>query len=137
MPDHFHILIGQKPNVALSNLVRNPKAGSSGFINGRRWVAGRFSWQEGFGAFSYFHSQLSTVIRYIQNQEHSSSTQELQRRIRRAVETLQCAARSTIPFPSRQFRLDAAPTELTACFRPVTIKILLLRSVAWPIQISK
>ena len=114
MPDHFHILIGQKPNVALSNLVRNPKAGSSGFINGRRWVAGRFSWQEGFGAFSYFHSQLSTVTRYIQNQEHSSSTQELQRRIRRAVETLQCAARSTIPFPSRQFRLDAAPTELTA-----------------------
>ena len=109
MPDHFHILIGQKPNVALSDLVRNVKAGSSGFINGRRWVAGRFSWQEGFGAFSYFHSQLSTMIRYIQNQEHSSSTLGLQRRIRRVVETLQCAARSTIPFPSRQFRLDAAP----------------------------
>ena len=70
MPDHFHILIGQKPNVALSDLVRNVKAGSSGFINDRRWVAGRFSWQEGFGAFSYSHSQLSTVIRYIQNQEH-------------------------------------------------------------------
>jgi putative transposase len=108
MPDHFHILIGQKPNVALSDLVRNVKAGSSGFINDRRWVAGRFSWQEGFGAFSYSHSQLSTVIRYIQNQEHSSSTLGLQRRIRRVVETLQCAARSTIPFPSRQFRLDAA-----------------------------
>ena len=121
MPDHFHILISQKPNVALSNLVRNPKAGSSGFINGRRWVAGRFSWQEGFGAFSYFHSQLSTMIRYIQNQELSSSTQELQRRIRRGAETLQCAARSTIPFPSRQFRLDAAPTELTV-FSPVNYK---------------
>src|ERR1700741_1771195 len=47
MPDHFHILIGQRPNVALSDLVRNIKAGSSGFINDRRWVAGRFSWQEG------------------------------------------------------------------------------------------
>ena len=71
MPDHFHILIGQRPNVALSDLVRNIKAGSSGFINDRRWVAGRFSWQEGFGAFSYSHSQLSTVIKYIQNQpEH-------------------------------------------------------------------
>ena len=69
MPDHFHILIGQRPNVALSDLVRNIKAGSSGFINDRRWVAGRFSWQEGFGAFSYSHSQLSAVIRYIQNQE--------------------------------------------------------------------
>ena len=69
MPDHFHILIGQRPNVALSDLIRNIKAGSSGFINDRRWVAGRFSWQEGFGAFSYSHSQLSMVIRYIENQQ--------------------------------------------------------------------
>ena len=36
MPDHFHSLIGQRPNVALSDLVRNIKAGSSGFINDRR-----------------------------------------------------------------------------------------------------
>ena len=69
MPDHLHLLVGQKPNVALSDLVRDMKAGSSGFINDRRWVAGRFSWQEGFGAFSYSHSQISTVVRYIQNQQ--------------------------------------------------------------------
>ena len=69
MPDHLHLLIGLKPTVALSDLVRDIKAGSSGFINERRWVAGRFSWQEGFGAFSYGHSQLGTVIRYIQNQQ--------------------------------------------------------------------
>ena len=42
MPDHFHILVGQTPNVALSDLVRGIKAGSSGFINDRRWVLGRF-----------------------------------------------------------------------------------------------
>jgi REP element-mobilizing transposase RayT len=58
MPDHFHILVGQTPNVALSDLVRGIKASSSGFINDRRWVPGRFSWQEGFGAFSHAHSQL-------------------------------------------------------------------------------
>jgi putative transposase len=69
IPDHFHILIGQRPNVALSDLIRHIKAVSSGFINYRRWVAGRFSWQEKFGAFSYPHSQLSTVIRHIQNQQ--------------------------------------------------------------------
>jgi putative transposase len=69
MPDHMHILIGQKATMALSDLVRDIKAGSSGFINERRWVAGRFSWQEGFGAFSYGHSQLGAVIRYIQNQQ--------------------------------------------------------------------
>lgn len=69
MLDHMHILIGQKPSIALSDLVRDIKAGSSGFINDRRWVAGKFAWQEGFGAFSYGHSQLNTVIRYIQNQQ--------------------------------------------------------------------
>ena len=69
MPDHMHILIGQKPSIALSELVRDIKAGSSGFINEHRWVAGKFSWQEGFGAFSYAHSQLGAVVRYIQNQQ--------------------------------------------------------------------
>src|SRR5260370_30979139 len=68
MPDHVHMLIGQKPNVALSDLVLDIKAGSSGFVNDRRWVTGRFSWQEGFGAFSYSHSQLGTVINYIRGQ---------------------------------------------------------------------
>jgi REP element-mobilizing transposase RayT len=58
MPDHFHILIGQKPSIALSDLLRNIKAGSCGSINDRRWVAGRFSWQKGFGAFSYSHSHV-------------------------------------------------------------------------------
>ncbi len=71
MPDHVHILIGLKPNMAISELVGAIKAGSTNHINENRWVVGRFSWQEGFGAFSYSHSQLTPVIRYIQNQvEH-------------------------------------------------------------------
>jgi len=69
MPDHFHVLLGLKPTMALSDLVGDIKSGASGFINKRRWANGRFEWQEGFGAFSYSHSQLSAVIRYIQNQE--------------------------------------------------------------------
>jgi REP element-mobilizing transposase RayT len=69
MPDHVHILIGLQPDMALSDLVGDIKAGSSAFIKRTRWVAGRFSWQEGFGAFSYSRSQLDAVIRYIQNQQ--------------------------------------------------------------------
>jgi REP element-mobilizing transposase RayT len=69
MPDHLHVLVGLKPDVALSDLVRDIKANSSKFINEKRWVVGRFSWQEGFGAFSYSRSELSTVIRYIENQQ--------------------------------------------------------------------
>jgi putative transposase len=69
MPDHLHILIGLKPSMALADLVRDIKADSSTHINKNRWVRGKFSWQEGYGAFSYGHSQLDTIIRYIQNQE--------------------------------------------------------------------
>jgi len=69
MPDHLHLLVGLRPDAALSDLVRDVKAGSSKFINEKRWVMGRFSWQEGFGAFSYARSQLGAVIRYIQYQQ--------------------------------------------------------------------
>ena len=53
MPDHTHLLIGLKPSISISDLVRDIKAGSSKFINDNRWVKGKFNWQEGFGAFSY------------------------------------------------------------------------------------
>jgi len=55
--------------MALADLVQEIKADSTNFINRKKWVRGRFSWQEGYGAFSYGHSQLDTIIRYIQNQE--------------------------------------------------------------------
>lgn len=69
MQDHIHILIGLRPAMALADLVHDVKANSSNFINKNKWVRGKFSWQEGYGAFSYGHSQLDTIIRYIENQE--------------------------------------------------------------------
>jgi REP element-mobilizing transposase RayT len=51
MPDHTHILIGLRPSMALSDLVHDLKIGSANFVNRKRWVVGRFGWQEGFGAF--------------------------------------------------------------------------------------
>jgi len=67
--DHLHTLIGLKPKMALADLVQDIKADSSKFINRNKLVHGKFSWQEGYGAFSYGHSQLDSVIRYIQNQK--------------------------------------------------------------------
>jgi len=69
MPDHIHLLVGLKPNISISDLVRDIKAGSSNFINENRWIQGKFNWQEGFGAFSYSRNQIDTVIKYIANQE--------------------------------------------------------------------
>lgn len=69
MPDHVHILVSIKPSIAISDLVRDIKAGTSNFIKEQKWVKGKFSWQEGFGAFSYSKSQIDTVVNYILNQE--------------------------------------------------------------------
>ncbi len=69
MPDHVHVLVGLKPDIALSDLVRDIKAGSSKFITEKNWVNGKFSWQEGYGAFSYSKSQIDAVVKYILNQE--------------------------------------------------------------------
>jgi REP element-mobilizing transposase RayT len=67
--DHVHIIIGMKPNINLSDLVRDIKNNSSKFINSRGWIPGKFNWQEGYGAFSYGQSQLNVVINYIKNQK--------------------------------------------------------------------
>ncbi|PZX62437.1 IS200/IS605 family transposase [Hydrotalea sandarakina] len=67
--DHIHILVSIKPNIAISDLVRDIKANSSKWINEKGYVLGKFQWQEGFGAFSYAQSQLDNVIAYINNQE--------------------------------------------------------------------
>ena len=75
MSDHFHLLIGIKPDIAISDLVRDIKANSSKYINSNKLVLGRFEWQSGFGAFSCSHSKLRTVINYIENQEKHHSKQ--------------------------------------------------------------
>ncbi|MEP7150034.1 MAG: IS200/IS605 family transposase [Acidobacteriota bacterium] len=67
--DHIHLMFGLRPSLALSDLIRDVKANSSAFINEKRFVAGKFHWQEGFGAFSYSRSQIDTVVKYVLNQE--------------------------------------------------------------------
>ena len=69
MPDHVHILIRQKPDITISNLVRDIKSVSSKFINEQQWLKGRFRWQEGYSAFSYSQSQIERIKNYIMNQE--------------------------------------------------------------------
>ncbi len=55
--------------MCISDLVRDIKNNSSNFINDQKFLEGKFSWQEGYGAFSYAHSQIDNVYQYINNQE--------------------------------------------------------------------
>lgn len=73
--NHVHILLNVKPNIALSDLMRDIKANSSKWINEKRFCSHDFKWQEGFGAFSYSISQLDNVIKYIENQEEHHKKQ--------------------------------------------------------------
>jgi len=74
MPDHIHFLIGMKPSCCLSELVREVKKSSNAFIKEEKLTPFQFHWQEGFGAFSYSHSHLDNVIRYIMNQKEHHRT---------------------------------------------------------------
>lgn len=67
--NHIHFFIGMKPTCCLSDLVREIKKSSNIFINEKEFIKSNFKWQEGFGAFSYSHSQLTDVIQYIEKQK--------------------------------------------------------------------
>ena len=69
MADHVHVLFGFRPTQSLSVLMQEVKRDSSEWINQNKFVLGKFSWQEGYGAFSYGKSQIPDVIHYINNQE--------------------------------------------------------------------
>jgi len=67
--NHVHLFVGLRPSMAISDLVRDVKNNSSNFINERKLVKGKFSWQEGHGSFSYSHSHIDHVYKYILNQD--------------------------------------------------------------------
>ena len=69
MRDHIHLFIGYNPNHLIPTLVNEIKTSSNEFINSKRFTKYKFSWQNGYGAFSYNRSQRDSVIKYIENQE--------------------------------------------------------------------
>ena len=76
--DHVHVFVGIKSSMSISDLVRDIKNNSSKFINEQNLIKGKFSWQEGYGAFSYAHSQIENVFQYIANQEEHHKKETFQ-----------------------------------------------------------
>ena len=74
MANHIHVFVGYKPHQLIPDLLQDIKGSSSGWINEKRFVKGKFQWQEGYGAFSYSHSQIDNVVKYIINQEQHHKT---------------------------------------------------------------
>lgn len=67
--NHVHILLGLNPAISVSDTVHDIKRSSSLFINNEKLCPYRFSWQEGYGGFTYSRSQINEVYNYIENQE--------------------------------------------------------------------
>ncbi len=67
--DHVHCLIGLKPVVSVSELIKTVKAKSSKYVNENKLTESRFEWQKGYGVFSYGQSQVDNVYNYILKQE--------------------------------------------------------------------
>jgi putative transposase len=95
MPDHTHLLLGVKPTIAPSDLIGDIKTGSTNHINEKRWIGCRFSWQEGYGAFSVSHSHLDRVANYIHNQATHHRRKTFQQ------EYVQFLERHYVPFDRR------------------------------------
>lgn len=75
MPDHIHIFIGMNPSCCLSDLVREIKKSSNDFIKEKNFSKFKFNWQEGYGAFSYSHSAIDNVVKYVMNQKEHHKKQ--------------------------------------------------------------
>jgi len=69
MPDHTHLFVGYKPVVSIPDFIKEIKVESNEFINDEKWNRGKFSWQEGYGVFSYSQSHIDAVVKYVLNQE--------------------------------------------------------------------
>ncbi len=69
MPDHVHIFFGFKPTLKIADLVNDIKTGATKFIKKNRFLPGTFAWQDGYGGFTYAHSQIDSVAKYIMNQK--------------------------------------------------------------------
>jgi putative transposase len=69
MPDHVHVFVGLHTTQSVADLMRVVKGESSEWINSRKFVQGRFEWQEGYGGFTYSRGQIDDVYKYIMNQK--------------------------------------------------------------------
>ncbi|MEP6746175.1 MAG: IS200/IS605 family transposase [Bacteroidota bacterium] len=70
MPDHTHIFVGVKPIIFIPYFIKEIKVESNIFINEKKWTNKKFSWQDGYGVFSYSHSHIDRVVKYVLNQEN-------------------------------------------------------------------
>jgi REP element-mobilizing transposase RayT len=98
--DHVHCFIGLKPVISISELMKTVKAKTSKYINDNNLTKHKFEWQDGYGVFSYSHSQLDVVYKYIQNQKEHHKKQTFRE------EYLEFLNKFNVPYDERYIFAD-------------------------------
>ncbi len=76
--NHLHLFIGYSLHQSVPDLMKDIKRSSSIWINTNKLVTDKFSWQEGYGAFSYSRSHIDRVVKYIMNQKEHQKKRTFQ-----------------------------------------------------------
>lgn len=95
MPDHTHVFVGFGPTITIADLVKDIKQATSVWVKEKRIAPSTFSWQEGYGAFTYAQSQVKNVVQYVLNQEENHRIKTFQE------EYLTFLKRFEVPYDSR------------------------------------
>jgi putative transposase len=69
MEDHVHLVAKLRPDLALSDVLRELKSNASGWMHDVFPRLSDFSWQRGYAAFTVSQSNLEQVQRYIDHQK--------------------------------------------------------------------
>lgn len=84
--DHVHLLVTLRQDSALSDMLRDIKAGSSGWVHDTFPDAKNFWWQTGYGAFTVSHSNVDAVKAYIVNQKEHHNRLSFEDEFRKLLE---------------------------------------------------
>ena len=76
--DHVHLLARLSPAMAVSDVLRDIKAGSSKWIGEMEFLPHQFEWQTGYGAFTVSYSLTEAVADYIRNQKEHHRVKSFQ-----------------------------------------------------------
>jgi putative transposase len=80
MADHVHLVVTLPPSRSLATFVGQIK-GSSSHLGSRLEANPLFAWQSEYGVVSVSETHLSTVVRYVQQQQHHHTASTIDMRL--------------------------------------------------------
>ena len=77
MPDHVHIVVSIRPNVAVAKWVKDVKGFSSYQVNQLEITHDHFRWQTSYGVLTYGKKVIPKIIAYVENQKQHHANDDV------------------------------------------------------------